>query len=282
MIVRRGFTLIELLVVISIIGLLVGILLPALSSARSTAITLKCATQIKQIGYGFAMYHNDFDDRMPFAVYTDYPNNNVQTYDDLIATYTGHHLTAIEKAKNQLPLNRSNPLMVCPADDVELPANESQYAKRSYSMVQGWQSTTSINKGRQPPGVGIITSAAQFTYSNMAYQFIVSSQDIPSPSDTLLVSERLYTAARYPNLQGRYNGTARTGLLRKASEQTGDAVNPYGWETVFPHGNKRNPLYNYLYVDGHVKTLTPTETIGPSASINSSNSKGQWTRTNKD
>jgi prepilin-type N-terminal cleavage/methylation domain-containing protein/prepilin-type processing-associated H-X9-DG protein len=57
---KRGFTLIELLVVISIIALLIGILLPALASARTAARNVKDQTQLKQMGIAMEVYHNTY------------------------------------------------------------------------------------------------------------------------------------------------------------------------------------------------------------------------------
>lgn len=55
----RAFTLIELLVSISIIGLLVAIILPALGSSRDAARDVICATRIKQMGLATHLYHQD-------------------------------------------------------------------------------------------------------------------------------------------------------------------------------------------------------------------------------
>jgi len=57
---RFGFTLIELLVVISIIALLIGLLLPALSRARRSARVSACLGNLKNISVGLENYSSQF------------------------------------------------------------------------------------------------------------------------------------------------------------------------------------------------------------------------------
>ena len=109
----RGFTLVELLVVISIIGVLVALLLPAIQAARESARRAQCNSNLRQIGLAIDQYVDRQGPRGKFpncANYTKSVPSDLPSLMEVIGPYC--EMTDASKEKSELfhcPSDRDYP-----------------------------------------------------------------------------------------------------------------------------------------------------------------------------
>lgn len=287
----RGFTLIELLVVIAVIGVLVGLLLPAVQAARAQARRTACTNYLKQMGLALANYA---------TIHGGLPPGYVTTWDRFLLKEGGPGwgwasmiLPQLEQQPLFSSINFERPIFdrinatsrvanlsmyLCPADSMPKTWEPSEgtvwiYAGQIYSVVHNICDVASSNYvgvfGIGEPGVD--GDGVFFRNSFIRYEDITDGL-----TQTVVVGERSITLNA-----GRGNATwvgavpgaqlwscapdpyePDSGVCRKEDGSgmtighTGEGHGPGDpWGDVNQFLSRHGKGSHFLYGDGHVRFL---------------------------
>ncbi|HYO11063.1 MAG TPA: prepilin-type N-terminal cleavage/methylation domain-containing protein [Tepidisphaeraceae bacterium] len=277
-----GFTLVELLVVIGIIAVLVGILLPSLSKARASAQSLACKSNLRQLVLATHLFANEHGGHLPHA--SNNGSNRMKGWNTRLGKSWefSEPMWGWEQATMKY-MNKNKGVFLCPGDTSDI-------------VRYTWNDT--MPNLPDKPDSDNVAASYRMNFSNASYEgntgdyntteFITPKlTQIRTQDQAIVFMDGLgshFDQIGTPNNENHVNTKTWDGRLNIMP------ANP--WNVAYRrHSRSLKPTYNdpyamksalanYAFLDGHVETLTYTETwapIGPNP-LNPATGKNPKTR----
>jgi prepilin-type N-terminal cleavage/methylation domain-containing protein len=276
---NRGFTLIELLVVISIIALLMSILMPAMTKARSQARLIVCASNQKQLLLGVNMYNADNQDFPPSIVEQEGNGRirafNMWSYPNYLI-YRPKHVSI-----SPSPYSSSSGYVGAYLSDYlkeakvfNCPMSNKGYANFNYTDRETGKSST--YDGMYQSGNSDFMSCSYFLWWNyFAFDYDLASNKYPKfvgpgkkSNHGLLVSDVVLHGQMWGN--NSLNGYWTTTHSFEGTFNSNDWIFHYLYDPNKDQAQKGKPAINAGYADGSVRRYNLNELV-PQHTLRSNN-----------
>ena len=248
----RGFTLIELLVVIAVIAILAGLLLPALSTAKSKSKAVVCKSNIHQITLGLVLHVHDYGH---YPVYNDptFRMKNNALWHQMLEPYTNARWT--------------NQLYKCPEYKGLTIEGRIEGDNPSNPLGSYGYNANGVKWRQSNLGLGGDHSKDLFSYDELQLENTqtkirpIKEHQVKASSDMIALGDAHLAFVSSENLQTYYDldvpeGTySGWGFLDVSHRNLWQRIKPLNTNIIQAVQQRHRGHYNVGFCDGHIESI---------------------------